>query len=59
MEMGVRFEFGISGTCRSSSLKTEARELGKYKLDLMGIQEVRQDRGGAEPACDYSFFCAN
>lgn len=54
MEMCVRFEFGMSG-----SLKTGARELAKYELDLMGIQEVRQDRGGAEPAWDYSFFCAD
>jgi hypothetical protein len=26
---------------RAGSLKTVARELGKYKLDLVGVQEVR------------------
>jgi hypothetical protein len=26
---------------RKSSLKTVARELGKYKLDLVAVQEVR------------------
>jgi hypothetical protein len=34
-----------------------ARELGKYKLDLKGVQEVRWDKGGTECAEDYTFFC--
>jgi hypothetical protein len=33
-----------------------ARELGKYKLDLLGIQEVRWDKGGTERAEDYTFL---
>jgi hypothetical protein len=33
-----------------------ARELGKYKLDLKGVQEVRWDKGGTECAEDYTFF---
>jgi hypothetical protein len=37
-------------------LKTVARELGKYKLDLVGVQEVRWDKGGTEQAEDYTFF---
>jgi hypothetical protein len=37
-------------------LKTVARELGKYKLDLLGVQEVRWDKGGTERAEDYTFF---
>jgi hypothetical protein len=37
-------------------LKTVARELGKYKLDLVGVQEVRWDKGGNEQAEDYTFF---
>jgi exonuclease III len=41
---------------RSGSLKTVARELGKYKLDLVGVQEVRWDSGGTERAEDYTFF---
>jgi hypothetical protein len=37
-------------------LKTVAREFGKYKLDLVGVQEVRWDKGGTEWAEDYTFF---
>jgi hypothetical protein len=35
---------------------TVARELPKYKLDLMGVQEVRWDRGGTKPVGEYTFF---
>ena len=31
---------------RSGSLTTTARELARYKLDLVGAQEVRWDLGG-------------
>jgi hypothetical protein len=34
-------------------------ELTKYKLDLAGVQEVRWDKGGTEPASDYTFFYEN
>jgi hypothetical protein len=37
-------------------MKMVARELGKCKLDLVGVQEVRRDRGGTEWAEDYTFF---
>jgi hypothetical protein len=32
------------------------RELARYKLDLMGMQEVRWGGGGTEPAGKYTFF---
>jgi hypothetical protein len=32
-------------------------ELSKYKLDLVGVQEVRWEGGGTEPAGEYTFFC--
>jgi exonuclease III len=32
-------------------------EISKYKLDLVGVQEVRWDGGGTEPAGEYTFFC--
>jgi hypothetical protein len=38
-------------------LKTVARELGQYKLDLMGVQEVRWEKGVTEWAEDYTFYC--
>jgi hypothetical protein len=30
-----------------------AEEISKNKLDLVGVQEVRWDRGGTEPAGEY------
>jgi hypothetical protein len=37
-------------------LKTVAREVEKYKLELMGVQEVRWEKGGTERAEDYTFL---
>jgi hypothetical protein len=33
-----------------------ARELARYKLDLMCVQEVRWEKKGTVKAGDYSFF---
>jgi hypothetical protein len=33
-----------------------ARELAKFKLDLVGVQEVRGDKEGTVKAGDYSFY---
>ena len=33
-----------------------ARELARYKLDLVGMQEVRWDKEGTIRAGDYNFF---
>ena len=35
--------------------KAAARELGKYKLDVVGVQEVRWDKGDTVRAGDYDF----
>jgi hypothetical protein len=35
---------------------TLAKEISKYKLDLVRVQEVRLDRGGTEPANKYTFL---
>ena len=32
------------------------RELARYKLGLVGVQEVRWDIGGTARAVDYTFF---
>jgi hypothetical protein len=32
------------------------RELARYKLDLVGVQEVRWDKAGTIRAGDYTFF---
>jgi exonuclease III len=56
-KMDMRFgTWNVMSLYRSGSLKTVARELGKYKLDLVGVQEVRWDKGSTEWAEDYTFF---
>jgi hypothetical protein len=42
---------------RAGSLRVVGDEISKYKLDLVGVQEVRWDGGGTEPAVEYTFFC--
>jgi len=41
---------------RSSSHTAAAKELARYKLDLVGVQEVRWDKGGTVRIGDYIFF---
>jgi hypothetical protein len=36
---------------------TVSRELARYKLDLVGVQEVRWEGGGTEPAGEHTIFC--
>ena len=40
----------------ADSSTAAARELGGYKLELVGVQEVRWDRLGAVRAGDYNFL---
>jgi hypothetical protein len=46
----------ITSQYRSGSLRPAARELARYKLDLLGVQGVRWDKGGKLRAADYIFF---
>jgi hypothetical protein len=48
--------WNVSGLCRSGSLKTVARELARYKLDSLGVQEVRWYKGGSVRAGGLYFF---
>jgi hypothetical protein len=48
--------WNVRSMYRSGSLRTVAKEVLKYKLDLVGVQEVRWDGGGTEPAGHYTFF---
>jgi hypothetical protein len=41
---------------RAGSLRLVGEEISKYKLDLVGVQEVRWDGGGTERAGEYTFF---
>jgi hypothetical protein len=40
---------------RSGSLITVVMELARYKLDFVGIQDVRWDKGGTVRAGDYTW----
>jgi hypothetical protein len=33
--------------------------ISKCKMHLVGVQEVKWDRGGSEPAGLFTFFCGN
>jgi hypothetical protein len=41
---------------RSGSITTGAREFARYKIDSLGVQEVRWDKGGTVRAGDYIFL---
>ena len=41
---------------RAGSFKVAARELGRHKLDVVGVQEVRWEKAGSVTAGDYDFF---
>jgi hypothetical protein len=49
------YSWNVSSLCRSGSLTTVARELARYKLDVMGVQQVRWDNGGTLRPGDYIF----
>jgi exonuclease III len=48
--------WSVRSLYRAGSLKTVARDLRKYKLDLVGVQEVRWEKRSTESAEDYAFF---
>jgi exonuclease III len=59
-KMDMRFgTWNVRSLYRQGSLKKVSGELAKYKLDLVGVQEVRWDKSGTEPAGDYTFFYGN
>ena len=48
--------WNVRSLYRTGSLTTAARELARYKLDLVDVQEIRRDKGGTVRAGDYNFF---
>jgi exonuclease III len=55
--MDMRFgTWNVKSMYRGGSLRVVGEEISRYKLDLVGLQEVRWDRGGTDPACKYTFF---
>jgi len=47
--------WNVTSLYRSGSLTTVARELARYKLEYVGVQEVRWDKGGTVRAGYYIF----
>jgi exonuclease III len=55
--MDMRFgTWNVRSLYRAGSLVTVSRDLARYKLDLVGVQEVRWEGGGTEPAGEYTFL---
>jgi hypothetical protein len=55
--MDTRFgSWNVRSFYRAGSQMTVSRELSKFKLHLVGVQEVRWEGGGTEPAGEYTFF---
>jgi exonuclease III len=48
--------WNIRSLYRAGSFKAAAREFVGCKLDVVGVQEVRWDKGGTVRAGDYDFF---
>jgi hypothetical protein len=55
--MELRFGlWNVRSLYRADSLVTVSRELARYKLVLVGVQEVRREDSGIEPAGEYTFW---
>jgi exonuclease III len=55
--MDMRFgTWNVRSLYRVGSLMTVSRELSRYRLDLVGVQEVRLEGSGTVPAGEYTFF---
>jgi len=48
--------WNVRSLYRAGSLKAAARELARYKSDVVGVQEVRWDKGDTVRAGEYGFF---
>jgi hypothetical protein len=54
--MDMRFgTWNVRSLYRAGSLLTVSREVARYKLDSVGVQEVRWEGGGTEPAGEHNF----
>jgi hypothetical protein len=55
--MDMRFgTWNVRSLYRMGLLTTVARELGKCKVGIVGVKEVRWEKGGIEWEEDYTFF---
>jgi hypothetical protein len=53
MRFGTR---NVRSLYRAGSLMIVSRELARYKLGLVRVQEVRWEGNGTEPVGEYTFF---
>jgi exonuclease III len=57
--MDMRFgTWNVRSMYRAGSLGVVGEEISKYKLDLVGVQEVRWNGGGTERAGEYTYSMA-
>jgi hypothetical protein len=55
--MNVRFGTrNVRSMYRAGLLRAVTEEISKYKIDLVAVEEFRWDRGGTEPAGEYTFL---
>jgi hypothetical protein len=55
--MDMRFgTWKVRSMYRADSFRAVEEEISKYKLDLVGVQEVRWGGRGTEAAGEYTFF---
>jgi hypothetical protein len=48
--------WNVRSLYRAGSFRAAARELARYKVDVVGVQEVRWVKGSTVHAGDYNFF---
>jgi exonuclease III len=48
--------WNVRSLCKVGAIKSVVGELEKYKLDLVGVQEVRWEREGYQTVDNYTFF---
>jgi exonuclease III len=48
--------WNVSSMYTAGSLRAVTEAISKYKLNLVGVQEVRRGGGASEPAGEYTFF---
>ena len=53
MRIGI---WNVTSSYRTGAVTLVAQELAKYRLYLVGVQEVRLDGNGISPICDYMLY---
>jgi hypothetical protein len=48
--------WNVRSLYRTDSLMKVLKQILKYKLDLVGVQEIKLDRGGTKSASEYKCF---